>query len=369
MKTSRIGNVLRSAHREFTALGAWWLHEVREACVQLAERIRPGYSTRFMLELSAGAALLRSVGNAVPVTELHFARTEDGGLPPLSQVWPEGSPPAASVSVALAPEQVLLCELQLPPVRDADVANIIDLRLERELPLARDQVNVDWTSRQADGGQWRYADIAIAKRTDIERLRRELVSWNWRLAAIGMRSNDGSLRFNLLPPRVHAINLSMGRRDWRLLAAAAILSGAFLFATAGQWWYERSSLAAQLEQARTLLAKMEQQRSGIEEHSKPVVALRELMTVPAAPQVLASLSAALPLDSWIYEMQIHTPAATAALVEIEAYTPAATNLVDALERSPSFEQVQLVQATSAGVARAGADRVELTARLQKELAP
>jgi hypothetical protein len=85
--------------------------------------------------------------------------------------------------------------------------------------------------------------------------------------------------------------------------------------------------------------------------------------------VLAAISVAVPQDSWIYEMQIHTPTAAAALVEVEAYTPAATGLVDALEQSPAFEQVQLVQATSAGVASGGADRIELTARLQKEPAP
>lgn len=350
---------------ELTAFSAWWIHEVREAWLFLVERIWPAHSRRFLLELDDSGGIVRQIATSVVKTSgVRFELTEDRSLPALSTFWTEGAPASARVFVALPQSKVLLCNLQLPPVSDLDLARMIDLQLERELPLPRDQVNVDWEADQRRGNQPRRVEVAIAKQVDVNRLRGEIQSWGWQVAAVGLGCGTDTPRFDLLPPRLHRLNFSMGRREWHLFWSALALCGACVLTIGGQWWYERSSLSAQLRDARSQAEKIERQRATLADRGKPVIALRELMRSASAAQVLTAMSTAVPANSWIYQTEIRTPAAANPSVKLEGYTTAAAALVEALQQHPEFEQVQLVRSSAAGVA-SGVDRVELTARMRR----
>lgn len=364
MSVASVRTALHDVTAELAAFAAWWVHELREIWLFLAEKVSPARASRFLLQLEENGGVLRPLrADGAASAERRFEFDQGRALPTLSQLWPEEAQRSARVFVALPPSKVLICSLRLPPVGNQDLPGIVELQLERELPLPRELLYVDWQAEPRRAGQPRRVEVAITKRVDVDRLLADIQSWGWQVAGVGIAAGRDVPRFNLLPPRSHRLDFRMGKQDWRLTRVAIALSGIYLLTIGGQWWYERTSLAARLQDARAQVAKIEQQRSAIAERSKPVLALRELMTTPSGGQVLSDMTAAVPADSWVYEIEIRTPARADSSVKLEAYSPSAAALVDALERSPGFEQVQLVRTASAGVAT-GKDRVELTARLQ-----
>jgi hypothetical protein len=363
---------LRSfAHRtgsEIMGLATWWISELRETWLEFFERIAPNRARRFLVEIDKDTGVVRQIGNATSTPLQSFSLDGRGGLPALREFWTEGAPGRARAFVALPESSVLICKLQLPPVRDRDVGRVVDLRLERELPLPADQLYVDWEVTERHADRSRTVSVAIARRSDVDRLRDAIQSWGWNVFAIGLSGGGNRLRFNLMPKRPHVLDLTIGKREWLLVASAAVLCALYCVTVLGQWWFERSRLAGALDEARTQMAAIHRRQVELDSLSQPLVALGDLMKSKSAVEALTAMSSVIPADTWVYQTEIRqnevrAPAAAEVLIKLEAYTPAATTLIGLLQGSDEFEQVQLVETASAGLGTAS-DRVELTARLR-----
>lgn len=358
---------LRSAGRRLSAelaeFGAWWLHELRDVRSAFAERFASDRSQRLMLELGAHRAVIHVADAATGSRQIDFALTDGTDLPPLQQIWPEAAPQQARVSVVLPQAAVLLCHLRLPPLSEREVARAVELQLETELPLPREQLYVDWKVREKLADRSRVVVVAAARRTYVDRLRDSIRSWGWRAVSMSGDSEQGQPQLNLLPPPARRLSLDVGRRELYLTGSALALCAAYVTIVLGQWWYERSSLAGSLDQARVQLANIDRQRAALSTEGKPIVSLSELMETPSAAQALVALSAVVPQDSWVYQADIGAAPSGGVTVALEGYTPTAAALLGALEKSAEFEQVQLVEAANAGVGTE-LERVELTARLR-----
>lgn len=354
-------SVARQISAEFTALWVWWIHELREVWHWLVERIAPDRARRFVVELTDGAGVVRSMGMTKDAGPRHFTLAPDGGLPELSQIWQQDAPLNARAVLILPGSSVLTCQLSLPPVHDRNISGIIDLQLERELPISRDHLYIDWEIQEKRADRSSIVSVAIARRAQIDKLCDAVRSWGWNILGIGVNESNGQPRFNLLPAHSGRLKLTLERRDWYLIGGAFVLCAAYLVTCAAQWGYERYSLAEPLDIALAQVMNLQKRRAELAAGSKPIASLREMMEPRSVPQVLAELSAVVPADTWIYQLEIRTPATQTPHIKFEAYTPAASVLINLLERSAQLENVQLVESATADVATS-TQRVELTAR-------
>lgn len=354
-------SIARRVAAELTAVWAWWIHELREIWHSLVGRVAPDRARRFVVEFSGDAGVIRSMGAAKDAEPRHFTLSADGGLPELNQIWKQDAPVNARAELILPGSSVLTCQLSLPPVHDRDIGRVIDLQLERELPLSRDHLYIDWEILERRADRSTVVVVAMTRRSQIDQLRDAVRSWNWRIVRIAVNDGKGQPRFNLLPARSSRLKLTLGARDWHLVWSAFALCAVCLVTCIAQWGYERYSLAEPLDSALVQVAGLQRQRAELAAGSKPIASLLKMMGLQGVPQTLANLSAAVPADTWMYQLEIRAQAAQTPLIRFEAYTPAVSTLIERLEQSRELENVQLVESATADVATS-MQRVELTAR-------
>lgn len=349
---------------ELAALARWWIHEVREAWHDFMERIAPQRARRYLIRLHGGGGSVTRIGTQQQIEAREFSLSESGELPSLQQFWPEQAPGRARAFVALPEASVLMCELQLPPIRAAQLRDAVALRMERELPLPADQVCVDWkpVPRGNEGAQ--ALSVAIARRAEVQRVRDAVHSWGWTVVGVGLWSEGGRPAFDVLP-RQQLFEFTLGVRERRLLGAAATLCVLWCAVTLGQWGFERSKLAVPLAQARVATEQIRTRKAELQKLGAPLVELNKTMQETSVTEVLAALSAAVPSDTWVYQFDARstgTDKSTTGEVKLEAYTVAATSLIEQLQASRRFAQVRLLESTASGL-ETGGDRVKLTAQL------
>jgi hypothetical protein len=127
-----------------------------------------------------------------------------------------------------------------------------------------------------------------------------------------------------------------------------------------QWWIERHQVNAELAKISVSAQQVRVMWKDIETQSAPATDLVQLMGVPDAATVLGGLPDSLPMDTWASQIEITASRTTAAAVNLSAFAPAATRLVDELARNPHFKHVHLIYAASDSFSNRG-DRVQLSA--------
>jgi hypothetical protein len=351
--------------QELNAFVAWWLHELRDTWVAVSERVAPQRAQHFIVDLSRPRAAIRRRGATEALVE--FACGEQGELPDVQSIWPDGAPSTARATVVLPEAKVLTCEIRLPPLAERDVNRALELQLERKLPLSRDQLYVDWRVREILPDRSRLIDVLVARRTTVDRVRDSVRAWGWRAVAVTHKEADTRQRLNLLPPPTRRLSFDVGQRERYLAWGAAALLLLCVTIGVAKAWMERASVRDELVQARAQAEGLEKRRALLATEGKPIAQLRELMAQPSAAEGLAAISSAVPHDSWIYQADIKT-LPTGVTAQLEGYTPSATSLLQGLQASSRLEGIELVEAASSGVA-SGVERVELKARVRSGTAP
>jgi hypothetical protein len=301
-----------SVAAEFSAFAGWWLQELRDSWIAVIEKVAP--------------------------------QRADG-----------------RTTVVLPESDLLACTLRLPPLAQRDVARVVDLQLERELPLARAEVYLDWHVREECADRSRVVDVVVARRSVVDRALETIRAQGRRPVAVTRTEPDGRQRFNLLPAPSRRLSLEFGKRERYLAWSAGALIVLYLAAFVGRAVFERLSVADELAQARTQMARIRDQRALLTDEGKPIVLLHEIMLQPSALDGVTAISEAVPKDSWIYQADIRAVTNGAVSLHLEAYSPTSTALLRGLETSGRFAAIELVQATSTGQA-SGTERVELRAR-------
>ena len=153
--------------------------------------------------------------------------------------------------------------------------------------------------------------------------------------------------------------LRLNATEVRLGVSAAALAVLWGLVIGGQWLFERARVGKALKEVTPHALRVDRLERDLRAQVAPAQALLALMREPDALDVLTTMTEAIPRDSWAYELDILAQPSQPAEIRASTFTPTATMLLDLLGRSPQFEQVKLVSATSAGF---GGDRLTLTAR-------
>jgi hypothetical protein len=329
---------------EVESLLSWWMHELREVAEALLSRVAPRLVRPLVVRVEGDGLLVQ--GECATPEQLEVLR---------------GS---RAIGV-IEPEHALAHELHLPASVERDMDRALDLYMERELPLPRDRMCVDWEVVRRDRAHHRIVVRLLAvHRERVERLRDTLASHGLRVVRIAARAPGDELLGRLQPRERQAARFRLTALDRRLAMAAAALAAITVCVVAGQWMHERWSLRGELATARELASRSASLTTRLREDSRPAVALAQLTRTPDAADVLIRLTETVPVDTWAYELEVKPEPSGSYQVKVGGFAPAATTLVDTLEKSPQFNQVRLISATSAGLGTTR-DRLQLTAKWAK----
>jgi hypothetical protein len=334
----------RRLRTEVESFFSWWTQELRDIGATLLARIAPNLVRPLVVRLDGDALI---VGDEPVPTEL--ADTLRG---------------SRAIAV-LASTDALVHELTLPAAVERDIERALDLHLERELPLSRDRVCVDWRLVRREREHRRIiVRVLVAHRDRVEALRDAVAAKGLRPVRVAAFGPSGELLGNLQPRQHRTARLRLTALDRKLALAAASLAVAAACVIAGQWIYERVSVQDEVIQARELAATTGALTRRLREESASAVALVQLMRVPDAVDVLTALTSTTPQDTWAYELDVKPEPAGGYQVKMGGFAPAATTFVDTLEKSPQFGHVRLVSAASAGLGTAR-DRLQVSAKWEQ----
>lgn len=354
---------MRLLTAESSALLRWWLEELRSLLQDSVDRLIPGLTSRTVITLTELAGTLTHVQRGRESKSVAFQLDGSGSLPIHGPDLVEDPMVRRSRSQIVIPgSAVLVRHLWLPAGASQNLDAVIELQLERDLPVTRDQVYVDWhIAERRDGPAQIRVAIAVARRSEIDSIRNVTQSWGLRPISIGLVDELGVPEFDFISRIRSGSSVSLGRIDRILIICSAFLALAMLGTAIGDAWHQRSSLSAELAATAVQASKVDQRLEQLRLLSAPIKALNRRMSVPAVPEILADLTHALPDDSWVFQLEIRAAGDESAEVRLSAFAPVATTLTDALQNSPQFRSVELVGASASGLAGVARDRVEIRA--------
>jgi len=340
----------RRLREECTHLAQWWLHEMREVAADLEQRWAPGKAQRTTLYLTPLLGRIEQRWRDGRVQSTEFAPAA-AGIPVASDT---------SIHVVLPESDVLIRRIRLPAAAERNIAAVIELQLARELPVARDQVHVDWRieARSPDGSKIDVA-IAMVRSSEIARIMDATSEWKLRVLSISVAIEADRTAFNFAPRRSARAIGQLTTIDRRLMVSAAVLTILHVALVGAQWFTERSIVGKALAAANIPAQRVEHMQAQLAEQRKPLAVLSALMQSPSSAAVLTDLTATIPTDTWLPQLEIQIRDNDATLT-LTAITPTATLLMDRLESAPRVAEIKLRSSSPAGLAER--DRIELSAR-------
>ena len=328
---------------EIAAFVSWWLHELRDLGETLLVRVAPKLARRVVVRFEGSTGSIWMGGQTQPLELVESLR-------------------GTRAVLVLDRRDVLTHELHLPAAVERELDRAIELHLERELPLPRERVCVDWKVIGRNRQHQRIVvSLLVVHREHVDRVLGRVTECGLRPIRIGVAGTAGDIVGNVLPRRVRPEQLRLTPLDRRLMGAAVGLAVLTLAVIGGQWMYERVEVGRELQRTSGLATTAETVSRQLTNNSAAAAALVNIMAKPDAVDVLTALTANVPRDSWAYELEVTSAQAGALQIKLGGFTPTATTFVDVLEQTPELEQVRLVSAASAGLGT-GKDRLRLTAR-------
>jgi len=335
--------LLFAVRAELAAFASWWPQQLRELTDAILARIVPRF---------AKPALVRFEGEQASILV-------DGAPQPLES---NAAPSRPRAVVMLDDRRVLRHELTLPVPVERELERALELHLERELPLARSAVCVDWKVVHRDRLQQRIVVRLLAVRVEhVEQVRNHVSECGLRPVRVCVDDGAGGIVGNFLSSSAGRQRMRFTQLDRRLAALSAGLAVALGALIGGQWFYERLQVGREVQRVSAAARMSKTLTQQLVKNSASGLSLTHIMERPDAIDVLTRLTYQVPQDTWAYELEIAPGVAGSLQVKLTGFTPTATMLVDLLAKTPELENVRLVSATSAGLG-SGRDRLQLTAR-------
>jgi hypothetical protein len=337
---------------ELQRLLDWWLGELRDSGHAALAHLFPRRADRVWLYIEAGKARIRWTSKGA---EHEAGPVELDQLPNALADARRGT----RTRIQLDLSRVLLRDIVVPDLPERELADIVALQAERVLPLKTDALYVDWRIKTRMPEQHRLViTVAAMKRRELDALRGKVSGAGLRVDAIQAGEGAG---FNFSGLWLWSATVGWNRTDRLLALSFTCLMLFWGGLVVSRMLYERDRIGALVadEHAKAGPARLLQHR--IEERIEPMERIERLMTTPTATDLVATLTEAIPSDTWVYSAEVSgNPGVTVQGMKIAGFTPTATLLVQRLAKNPALRSVRLVRSTSGGI---GIDRFEIAAQL------
>lgn len=343
----------------------WWIAELRAGLADVAEILRIRGSTRLFVYVERERLQIKQMRGSKTHDLAILTRDSAGQWPVIVDVGDSSREipdlTGATLTAVLPASDVLIRKLVLPAAAERSLDRVAAIRAVQEFPLPPSLIYFDYcVAERLRETKQIVVHLRGVRRAQADELLKWASSVGGRLDRICFKTSDGETSGNFLPraswggvTRFSGIERGFGVAALILLAATVLVVGA-------QWWFERQQVEAEVAKLHTHAQQVRVKWKQIETESAPATELIKIMSAPDATAVLGDLSATLPTDTWVSQIEIRSPSAEVTSVSLSALAPAATALVDELAKSSHFQHVHLVYAASDTLSSHG-DRVQLSA--------
>lgn len=351
-------SLLRDQARAARELFDWWRGELREIGQVLLRQLPSRKSPQVLLRVGDQTiSLEQRVGSQCTVVGT-VPRNSDG-------TWPADLPglPAelagARAAIGLPDAELFSSEFAFPQAAERHLSAVLGLQLERSLPMPLDQVLIDRQiiARDRQRETLRVRAV-IAHRDHVETLRERVLGWGLIPVSAGLIAADGIPEFNLLRRRRDPIRWSPTPLDRRLLKIAAMGAALFAVLVGIQWTRERITVRSEIADLHVQAGKVASERSAVIARAQPLLALQSIGASPAAPELLAKLSAAVPASAWFSHVDLVTPVDAPGSIKLIGSVVSQEEVVNALRATPGIQNLKTTAAFNGEIL--GRERVEFS---------
>jgi Type II secretion system (T2SS), protein L len=361
-----VGETLSRLSSEARALLQWWVTEIGEIIRVVHAFIAPRRSQVLALLLKSDQIQVW-VQSQTEQSEVVVIEPDASGAWPTDPLKEELDRVRGLRTVLMIPERDALSHvLRFPAASEPNLARIVELALERELPLPMNLLATDWKVLRREE-RWLDVQVVAIQRLRLETMLSTLREWGLQVNRVAI-APDGVDRPNvrdsigsLANHRAHraAQPWTKAQRKW---AYAAVVSVVAAFAiTFGQWIYERVRLSEPAKEARELQAQLTTVKQLFQIRSEPVQQIIAKERTSDALTILALLSQSVGLDTWGHDISIREESQGGYAIELTGRSPNGRDLVEQLRLQRALKNVTL-KSSQMGEVGMGKNRVTVQMR-------
>jgi len=348
---------LRRAFAVVLELALWWWGEMREIGGQLMRLLPSRKSPQVFVRVADAAMSVEcreanqwKVVGTVP-------RLADGSwpaeIPGLPKEW------MGARAVLMVPESELFyCEFELPTAAERQLGAVLQLQLERTLPLPLAQVLYDRQVVRRDRERLTVR-VAVAHRERIEQLRDAVARWPIALVGAGVVNEQGAPLFNFFRKRRDPLRWRPTGQDMLLMRTAAAGVGVMALVVGGLWLRERYVVNDGSAELHAQAAKLEAERETLVTTAKPLQAMQAIAGTRDAPAVLAALSSSMPQGAWFTHIDIVAHVESPGVLKLTGPVTSREEALTALRAIPGVRNLKAISAFNGEIV--GPETVEFTA--------
>ncbi len=353
----------------FRAFLAWWLGELK---AMIPARVRRAFGTErrvLLLDLSEEDVVVRQCAGD---SSRELGRLEASALDApgqadaIQRLLGRARPRRQDIALRLPQSLALCASFQLPAIAEGDLRDVLRHQVDRHTPFSPDDSYFGYRIAGRHP-ETRALDIelTVVPRGPVDRQIRRAAAWGVEPVIVDIAHGDhhGGPVANLLEGR----RPRHGGRRWSKANGLLALVAAGLVAAA---------VILPLNDRRLLAEDLASRVAEARRQSGEVIALRDRVEAlmaearflvgrrdgsPRAVAVLVDLTDLLPDDTWIERFDM-----AGLTVRISGYSPAASSLIEIIDRSPMFQAPKF---QSPVVRPAGSDRERFDLSFELELRP
>jgi general secretion pathway protein L len=336
--------MLRAALVRITALLHWWGAALTACVPQPVLAWAHGLRPRLVICASREQIVLQRQSRRTSETIFELPTT---GLMP--------SPPPGIAAVRLADDLVFRRRITLPRAAEANLATIIRNEIDRQTPLAADDVYFDFRIVDRDAKARTIAvEVAVAKRGTVDRVLTLAQSVRLTPHEVGLAADNDARRFNLLRSEQPARLSAHGWINLGIVGAGAVAIAVLVQAALVDLDAQVEAAQHETATARAAFMRSDTARREIAQLAAQTGYLARRKQGASPLRVIEELTERLPDSAWVSYLYL-----ASGEVRISGYAADTAGLIATLEQSRVLQTPRF----RAAVTRSGSadiDRFELS---------
>ena len=335
----------------------WWRSE-------LAGMLPDGWRRRF--ERRHDTVVLSALDEEVRITRRDNGRVEDLGhidmtLPDAGERMTAAlaglDADSTRIEVAVAPDKVLLKQIQLPLAAEENLRQVLGFEMQRQTPFRAEQVYFNYrVLARRPHNQQLDVRLSVVPRTVIEGVMDAVAGWRLEPCEGPAKTDQDDRVFAFAPGNAGQRPSSGMKRGLLVLNLALVVAVVAIPIVQQQQYLEQ--LRARLGEIREAATTASNLQQRIDQHqARSQYLFAQKSGRPASVQLLEELSRRLPDDTWLFRVEVRD-----AKVHMQGTSTRASALIAELEGSRFLEDVRFASPVTQDGA-SGRERFHLSARI------
>ena len=267
------------------------------------------------------------------------------------------------IEVAVAPDKVLLKQIQLPLAAEENLRQVLGFEMQRQTPFRAEQVYFNYrVLARRPHNQQLDVQLSVVPRTVIEGIMDSVAGWRLEPCERAAKTDQDDGVFAFAPGDAGQRPSSGLKRGLLVLNLALLVAVVAIPLVQQQHYLEQ--LRVQLGEIREAATTASNLQQRIDQHqTRSDYLFAQKSGRPASVQLLEELSRRLPDDTWLFRVEVR-----GAKVNLQGTSTRASALIAELEGSRFLEDVRFASPVTQDGA-SGRERFHLSARIVTPATP